>query len=230
MVTERMSLHFDGNNSIRVVMTNKKGIVTTKNIGYTAFRECVTTSTVLSGGISTGLLPPGFLSYDYRYNGEAEETISVFEYGKLYEDITYRETVYPDFPLPRFIFSFSANKKGLVKTVKIGIVPLNQPITDKTSMFYYPFSNIVDTPFHMCIGRNHLLIKELSNIQSLAQVLVRAPNNDDLYRAEKNKPQLEQRDLMELLKDKDPQYYYDHILVPIPNVTVKNFINNGVMS
>jgi len=39
-------------------------------------------------------------------------------------------------------------------------------------------------------------------------------NNNDHFSPSNNKPGLEMRDLMELLKDKQQSYYYEHILLP----------------
>lgn len=51
------------------------------------------------------------------------------------------------------------------------------------------------------------------------------PDNDDRFNTQHNRLGLGHRDLMEHLCDKDRQYYYDHVLVPMPGVTLKNFIS-----
>ena len=40
------------------------------------------------------------------------------------------------------------------------------------------------------------------------------PNNNDRFMAVLNKPELEMRDLLELLKDKQPAFYYSDVLLP----------------
>jgi len=49
-------------------------------------------------------------------------------------------------------------------------------------------------------------------------------NNNDHFSASNNKPGLEMRDLMELLKDKEPGCYYEHILLP-SGKTLGDFIS-----
>jgi hypothetical protein len=39
------------------------------------------------------------------------------------------------------------------------------------------------------------------------------PNNNDMFSPRNNKPGLEMRDLLEVMKDKDPAYYYNEILI-----------------
>lgn len=223
MAKERMTLHFFDNEDISLDLIDSKGIVTTKNIGYTTLRQCIIDSSESFGSVSSGILPPYVICYEYYYHGDNQEIVYVIEYNEPFEDITYHETLYEHFPLPRLIFSFRMNRKHKVKSVKVGVVPL-EPITEETPMFYYPFSNIQGEYFKMCIGQNLLHVKKITNLPNLAQFLLRCPNNDDFYKNERNKPELEQRDLMELLKDKDKQYYYDHILIPIPYITVKDFL------
>ena len=40
------------------------------------------------------------------------------------------------------------------------------------------------------------------------------PNNDDHFHREYNRPELCQRELMDHLSDKTPEYYYSDILIP----------------
>jgi hypothetical protein len=49
------------------------------------------------------------------------------------------------------------------------------------------------------------------------------PNNNDHFRPELNKPKLEMRDLLELLKDKEPAFYYSDVLLP-SKATLNDFI------
>ena len=50
------------------------------------------------------------------------------------------------------------------------------------------------------------------------------PDNDDFYQERGNRLKMGHRDLLEHLRDKDRRYYYDHVLVPMPNTTLKDFI------
>ena len=46
----------------------------------------------------------------------------------------------------------------------------------------------------------------------------------DFYQERGNRLKMGHRDLLEHLRDKDRRYYYDHVLVPMPNTTLKDFI------
>ena len=50
------------------------------------------------------------------------------------------------------------------------------------------------------------------------------PDNDDMFDRRHNRKELEHKELMELLRDKDPAYYYTDILVPNGR-TLSDFIN-----
>ena len=90
-------------------------------------------------------------------------------------------------------------------------------------MYYYPFSNV--NRFSLCTGTNALPdIKSLQSLENLPGYILSLPDNDDHYRAEHTRLGLGHRDLLEHLRDKDRQYYYDKVLIPMPGVTLKNFI------
>lgn len=226
MAKERMTLHFYDNAAIALDLVDENGIVITKNINYDILSKCIFDSAEEKGSMKSGLFPPGILCYEMYYHGNNKEVVCTFVHDRPHEDVTYHETRYADFPLPRLLFSFRFNQNNkLVNRVKVGIIPLTKTISLKTPMFYYPFSNIIDnSQFRMCMGTNRLYLRKPIDLPRLAQFILRCPNNDDYYDSSRNKPNLEQRDLMELLKDKDQQYYYDNILIPIPNTTVDDFL------
>jgi hypothetical protein len=51
-------------------------------------------------------------------------------------------------------------------------------------------------------------------------------NNNDHFKPLNNKNGLEMRDLLELLKDKSPEYYYSDILIQ-SKMTLGEFITEG---
>ena len=61
----------------------------------------------------------------------------------------------------------------------------------------------------------------------LAADILKMPNNDDFFDTEDNKLQLPYEKLLEHLKDKDPGYYDDHVLVP-SNKTLSDFLNLSI--
>lgn len=54
-------------------------------------------------------------------------------------------------------------------------------------------------------------------------LLLSIPNGDHSFNALNNKLELQYRDLLEHLKDKDPSYYYSDVLIP-NGKTLKDFI------
>ena len=153
---------------------------------------------------------------------ESGARYAVVEY--LYEtaDITYMSTEYKDFPLPRLIFGFTVESSGRISQVKLGVPALGK-LSPDTKMYYYPFSNV--SHFSLCTGTNTLPnIKTLQNLENLPNYIISLPDNDDYYQDEHTKLKLGHRDLLEHLKDKDRQYYYDEVLIQMPNATLKNFL------
>ena len=81
-------------------------------------------------------------------------------------------------------------------------------LTPKSKMFIYPFSNVEE--FRLCTGSNVLpSIKSLHQLNGLPYFILKMPNNYDY--------------LLEHLKDKDSQYYYDNVLIDMEK-TLNDFI------
>lgn len=138
-----------------------------------------------------------------------------------YADVTYYKTVYLRFPLPRLVFQFSLHQGLRVNEVSVGIVAEGRLKPD-TIMYQWPFSNV--TGFHMCI-RNNVMPKceSLHTLSSLPYLILEIPNNDDHYASGNNRMKMEYRELLEHLKDKEPAYYYDQVLIP-SDKTLQDFI------
>ena len=82
-------------------------------------------------------------------------------------------------------------------------------------MYYYPFSNVSRESGSLCVGANTLPIyKKPHKAHNLPAFLLSIPDNMHYYSSSNNKLGLEYRELMEHLKDKDPEYYYSDILIP----------------
>lgn len=93
-----------------------------------------------------------------------------------------------------------------------------------TPMFFYPFSNVYEDD-RVCTGNNVLpRYKKLSALKNFPRYLLGLPDNDDMFDRRHNRKELERKELMELLRDKDPAYYYTDILVPNRR-TLSDFIN-----
>jgi len=185
------------------------GVKSFKTIAPDSFLDCINKS-LLRGGVASGLLPRGCLSFTAHDNGNRVITM-LHEPDRA--DISYMGTEYKDFPLPRLVFGFTVSDEGRVSNCRLGVVDNTNILTPATPMFVYPFSNVSDT--HLCIGNNRLpQVKSLHTLGSLPYFLLGADNNNHSFTPSNNKLGLEMRDLLELLKDKQQSYYYEHILLP----------------
>ena len=170
--------------------------------------------------ISSGLLPPNCLNVGIDSDGNR---FYCLWYPRLYADISYHETVYPNFPLPRLVFAFHADTEGKISGCRMGVVADERP-TMETVMYRYPFSNVGGSMGTICIGRNALpQYKTPHALASLPTFLLSIPNGDHSFSVLNNKLGLQYRDLLEQLKDKEPSYYYSDVLIP-NGKTLKDFI------
>jgi len=198
---------------------SENGTVTHKNISPDTLIQCIQGS-IEQNMIKSGLLPPGALSV--TIDGNSESKYVVMEFPDDCADMTYMDTVYEQFPIPRLLFGFVVEDSGRISKVKLG-VPANEKLTMNTKMYKYPFSNV--SQFSMCTGSNSLpKVKGLWQLANLPYHIMRLPDNDDHFMDSHNRFSMSRRDLMEHLRDKDRNYYYEHVLVPMPNTTLKDFM------
>lgn len=213
------SLHFNPSLGTIRLDTQKDGVHASKNISYEVMLECVKGS-IERDAIKSGLLPPGCISFQAGAGGRYVTTIL---HPERRADVVYEGTEYKDFPLPRLVFKFEHQEGARIMRSWMGVVGTGQ-LTPKTPMYHYPFSNVSGN-YHLCTGSNPLpKCKSLHTLGSLPYYIISMPNNNDHFTSSRNKPKLEMRDLMELLRDKDPDYYYSDILIP-EKKTIMDFIN-----
>ena len=214
---DEVVLHIREDKSI-LVEIREEGVVRTKVIDIDALLDCLTDS--MDGiQIQTGVLPNNIVSLSF---GD-DSRYAVVEFPDEYADITCMSTTYEHFPLPRLLFGFKLENSGRISAVNLGVPALGK-LTEKTPMFYYPFSNVYR--FSLCVGANSLPhIPALYSLQNLPHYILSLPDNDDRFNTQHNRLGLGHRDLMEHLCGKDRLYYYDHVLVPMPGITLKNFIS-----
>ena len=123
--------------------------------------------------------------------------------GLLIYLVPYHETAYPSFPLPRLVFAFHVDTESKIGECRMGVVADEKPTMD-TVMYRYPFSNVGGSMGTICIGRNALpQYKTPHALASLPTFLLSIPNGDHSFNALNNKLNLQYRDLLEHLKDKD---------------------------
>lgn len=217
MNSDEMVLRFCEDKSIRLEFL-EKGQKRTKVVSVDTLTDCIKKS-LSNIRVTTGLLPTNALSVTMD---SRNQRFAVLEFPDERAAVTYMKTEYPNFPLPRLLFGFRVEDSGRISGVNIGVPDLGK-LTLDTRMFVYPFSNV--NRFSMCTGSNSLPhIQSLQQLANLPYYILSLPDNDDFYQERNNKLGLGHRDLLEHLRDKDRQYYYDHVLVPMPNTTLKDFI------
>ncbi len=170
-----------------------------KEIQEDALLDCLKNS-IQHNYISSGLLPPNCLHVGIDSDGNR---FYCLWYPRLYADISYHETVYPNFPLPRLVFAFHADTEGKISGCRMGVVA-DERLTMNSVMYRYPFSNVGSSMGTICIGRNALpQYKTPHALAILPTFLLSIPNGDHSFNALNNKLGLQYRDLLEHLKDKD---------------------------
>lgn len=201
------------------VEEDNDGVKGFKEINPNSLLECINQS-LLRGVVSSGLLPKGCLSFTAHDDGNKNVVIL---HPESKADITYYGTPYPNFPLPKLVFGFGITKENRISGCRLGVVGNESNLKPATPMFVYPFSNVSGT--HLCTGNNVLpKCESLHTLGSVPYYILSMDNNNDHFQPSNNKLRFEMRDLLELLRDKSPEYYYSNILIPSKQ-TLGDFIN-----
>ena len=218
---DEMILHIRDDGIILLEEQND-GIYKTKYVNPQALLECIQASRYSDLRGASGFLPKEALAISI--SAQQESRYVVMDCDVSHIDVTYMDTVYEHFPLPRLVFGFVVEKGGRISKVRMGVVADEEKLTGNTAMYHYPFSNV--DHFRVCVGNNFLpLIPNLQGLNSIPEYILRLPANDDYYQALNNKLKLSHRDLLEHLQDKDRSYYYSQVLIPMPFITLSNFLN-----
>jgi len=208
-----------GNDGTVAVERDVGGVKSFKQISPDTLVQCINKS-LLRGAVHSGLLPPNCLSFSAYDDGNKD---IVLLHTERRADISYFGTEYKDFPLPRLVFGFHLSAEGRVASCRLGIVENVDRLKPDTMMYHYPLSNV--SGFHLCTGNNTFpKCESLHTLSSLPYYILSMPNNNDHFNHSLNRPGLEMRDLLELLKDKGPAFYYSDILIP-NNATLNDFIS-----
>ena len=209
MKRDRLSIHISDSAEI-FVEERKNGIKSCKCISLNDLLVCIKSSIREIKPIYRAVLPKNALFYSCCPETGSFSAAMEYPYNKA--DITYMNTEYRDFPLPKLVFGFKvAGKK--IKKVYLGITG-NGILRESSLMYTYPFSN-VSNDFILCTGGNSLPeIKSPYSLSNMPDYILSLPDNDDYYNIRHNRLELGHRELMEHLADKTPEYYYSDILIP----------------
>ena len=218
---EEFILKFYEDRSIRVEYIEDKNTIT-KTIDVDTLLECIRKS-LLTEEVQSGLLPENVLSVNI--DSKTNERYVVVEFPLDKVDVTYMKTTYTEFPIPRLIFGFKLAGNGRIDKINLGVIGAGRLKPDMP-MYFYPFSNV--NFFQLCVGVNELpRIESLHQLSGLPYYILSMPDNDDYFKTGNNRLKANHRDLLEHLKDKGRQYYYDNILIPMPSKTLKDFLQGG---
>ncbi len=199
----------------------RDGVKSFKAIPPDELIKCINSS-LIRGIVSSGLLPKNCISFTAHDNGERDVCLL---HNEQKADISYFGTTYEGFPLTRLVFGFNITKENRISKCRMGVVADESNVKPTTPMFVYPFSNV--SGFSLCTGNNALpKCENLHTLGSLPYFILSMPNNNDYFKPTNNKQGLEMRDLLELLKDKNKEFYYQEILMP-SGATLDDFINDG---
>ena len=205
------------------VEEKRNDVVSVKQITPDDLIEIFAKSAQETKSVETGFLPENCLSVKIR---DTKKEVSLW-YPALYADITYQTTLYENFPLPRLVFAFGIDAVGRTSTHRLAVIADEKP-TPETKIYEYPFSNVY-THTGICIGVSNTMPvhKSLRTLAALPNFILGLPNNDHNFTETNNKLNLGYRELMEHLRDKPPEYYYEKVLVP-RDYTLQDFIDDKI--
>ena len=196
-------------------------VVAVKNISPDGLVACFEKGIKESKTIKSGFLPDNCISYDVS-NKNKDVSLWI---PPGYIDFTYHKTVYEHFPMPAMAFGFRLDTSGRTSHHRMAVIADGVP-SPKTQAYVYPFSNVYKNG-GICIGAANSLpsYKDTRALGTLPYLILSLPNNDHEFSRSNNRQKLPYRELLEHLKDKDPQYYYGHVLIP-RDAALQDFIDN----
>ena len=203
---------------IQIEQTDDAGVTARKSLSPETFAKCVLGCRLEEEFHFSGMLPENCVATTLSDS----KVWYYIRHLSLYADINYFGTVYESFPLPRLVFGFAYDTVSRKATDARLCVVKDERLTPVTRTYHYPFSNVYGN-HNICLGKNELpTYKDPTRIATLADFILRMPNNNDMYSEDNNKLNLGYRDLLEHLKDKTPAYYYTDVLIP-DGKTLKDF-------
>lgn len=211
-------LKFYFNEDLNLVIDDYRGkTIKHKVISANTFVKLIEKNTEIST-INTGVLPDRCVSYSENHIGNKYVVVDV---GRFRIDLTYEKTMYENFPIPRLLFGFYIDKDFRVTSVNVAVADLGI-LREDTKLYKYPFSNV--SGFDMCIGANAMPgIKSLRQLNGIPNYIFAMPDNNDRYSPSRTKLNMEYRNMLEFLKDKDEKFYYSDVLIPTGK-TLSDFI------
>lgn len=205
------------------VEIKKRGVTSIKNISLDDLISSIAAGRADAKEVSTGFLPDNCLSVKI-----SDQLKSVVIWHPLSRcDYTYFDTLYEAFPIPRMVFGFDIDPVCKVSGYRMAVVEDEKP-KPTTRLYEYPFSNVYKNA-DICVGAaNSIPVYEnFHALASLPNHILSIPNNDHNFSRSNNRLLLDYRELLDHLRDKEPSYYYEQILVHREDgKTLQDFIDN----
>lgn len=219
-VVDEMVIHLRSDATV-LIEKYTRDMVSSKFINPDDLFSCIKNS-CSHIGIESGILPENTIFYREEQDKTRRVVIKV---PSGHYDITYYDTLYPAFPLPAMVFGFTIRPDGHISAKKLVVVE-EGTLKNESRLYHYPFSNVNQYNSDICTGRNKLPdIQELRQLGSLPYFILSMPNNDDYFNSKYNRKDLGYRELLEYLKDREPQAYYDDVLME-KGMIFEEFIHN----
>jgi hypothetical protein len=197
------------------------GVTSAKGISHDSLVTCFEKSIKEPKRLDSGFLPDNCLAVSFT----AGNKYFVIRHPLLRADITYHQTVYENFPIPRMVFGFVVARDGRVTGCKVAAVADEKPVPE-TRVYEWPFSNVFNDG-RICTGAaNSLPVHKTGRtLSSLPHFILALPNNDHNFNRGHNKMKLGYRELLDYMKDKEPSHYYEQVLIPKKAGTLGKFID-----
>jgi hypothetical protein len=190
---DEMVIHMKKDGSI-VVEENRDGVFTSKYMTPEDIARCIGKG-ILQSGIDSGILPDNCVWYREEMDGTRKVII---RFPAQVMDITYHGTVYT-IPVPNIAFGFAVSTDGRIMKCKLAVIE-EGPVRMESKLYYYPFSNVNQGSFDICLGSNQLpVIKELRLLTTIPYWIMSLPNNDHDFNAKNNSQGLGYREILKYL-------------------------------
>lgn len=172
--------------------------ITKKCISYEDFLAIVNNSTKADNFLHVGKLPEGY--YDAILDKDEMGFKCLVVVPEGLKPIIYYSDIYM-VPFPKLMFYFKV-RTGILKESKVYALKSGR-ISDKTTLYKYPFGNVYDGG-KICWGGNVINgIYELRKVERIISTFFGSPTNDDLWgkciNVPSDDPRRVQRGLLESL-------------------------------
>ena len=170
--------------------------------------------------LHSGLLPSNCIALTAKKEQWTATLVSDFDYCT----VSYHNTKYEHFPVPRILLTCQMGDKGKLSVSRLAIAEQGILKPD-TRLFICPFPNVND--FSLCTGSNLFTgYDSLWKLRTLVHRVMALPFGDDYYDSKHTRLRLSARELFDHLKDKTPDYYYGHVLLP-SDKTLSDFLGGA---